>query len=598
MNRTGVAAPPQQLRFLALALAIAAGGGYLAWHMVQLQVVQHADLRERAEAQGLRSRAVPAPRGSLYDAAGTPLAVSEPTWQVVCDPEYMGDKLRATVELSRLLGVPREELRREFEQERNGRVVARGLREAEPGETDVIAAIRKLRLEGVRVEREWTRRYGQPGLAAHVLGVVGDGRGLAGIEQAMDEVLRGRDGRERSRVDAIGRPVGHEPAETEPARAGAHVQLTIDMAVQRRLEEALAEAVAKHAPLGACGVVVRPSTGEILAMASWPTFDPVQRTNLQPEALKNLVTSLNYEPGSTLKPLIAGAAVADGISRWSESVFCENGVWTFRGRTIHDHSFKHGGHQHLTVVRGIALSDNILMAKLGTRMGPPRLAWWVAHLGFGQRTGIALPGEERGQVQPASRFTLQGACMSIPMGHEIAVTPLQLAMAHAAVANGGMWMPPRIVRRVWAVEDSGRERDLPAPALPEPRRFYQPADAAQIQDAMTSVMEEGTGKRAQLDGWTSAGKTGTTEKLVGGRYSKTNHIGSFVCWAPADPGTAPAALALIVVDDPQRKEHGHYGGQVAAPYVRDVLQFTLEHLQVPASPGAEAAPIRPARRPR
>ncbi|MFM2090950.1 MAG: hypothetical protein RLZZ127_1439, partial [Planctomycetota bacterium] len=479
---TGPQAPPQGWRFAILGLALVSLFGYLALRLHEIQVVRHEELADLAERQSKRVRTIPAPRGSLYDGQGTPLAVSEASWAVIADPEYMDDRLRAVVELARILRVPRDEIRAHLESGRNGRVLVQGLRDPEPGEPDPVAEIRALRLAGIRLERQWGRRYGQPGLAAHVLGFVSEGRGGAGIELSMNGLLAGTNGSETVRVDARGRSLAG--ADIVTPRPGAHVQLTIDMAIQRKLEEELAEAFEKHAPTGASGIVVDPITGDILAMASLPTFDPSDRRGLRPEALRNLVTSFVYEPGSTFKPLVAGAAVADGYAKWSESIFCENGRWTYRHgrsvRTIHDHSFKHGGHQNLTLVKGIALSDNILMAKLGIRMGPEKLADWVEHLGFGVRTGVTLPGEEVGIVHPRKRWSVLGACMSVPMGHEISVTPIQLAMAHAAVANAGTWLPPRLVKRAWRVDDEGREAELALPPLPAPRRFYQPDDAAQI----------------------------------------------------------------------------------------------------------------------
>jgi len=233
----------------------------------------------------------------------------------------------------------------------------------------------------------------------------------------------------------------------------------------------------------------------------------------------------------------------------------------------------------------VAKSDNILMAKLGLELGPERPHHWITHLGFGRQTGIELPGEDAGIVLPRHRWDRLNSCMSVPMGHEVAVTPLQMAMAHAAVANDGVWLPPRIVRRVFTVDQhSGERRDLELRPTPEPRRLYTVEDAAQIEAAMRLTMTGGTGARVQLDGWSSAGKTGTTEKLVDvrvgdrvvKRYSDDQHIGSFVCWTPAEPGLTPQLLALVVIDDPS--ENGHYGSQTAAPVVQRVLQFGMDHL--------------------
>ena len=343
--------------------------------------------------------------------------------------------------------------------------------------------------------------------------------------------------------------------------------------------------VAACKPLSAAALVVRPSTGEVVAMASWPTFDPTDLTKLQISALRNNVLTFPYEPGSTMKPLYAGAAVADRLTTFSEMINCEKGAWTYSEgrakRTIHE---KTGGHGILSVTDGIALSDNILMAKLGVRMQPARMQEWMKMFGFGRALGFTLPGEEPGMLPRADPWTRVNEGMSLPIGHGFMVTPLQLAMAHAAVANGGVWLPPRIIRRVWTVEGE-RERDLPLPVLSEARRIYTPDVAAALQEAMTHTLTEGTAKTAELDGYTAAGKTGTAEKVVNGRYSNGDTIGSFVCWAPAEPQMRPELLCLVVVDDPSVGKG--FGSIVAAPVVQQVLQKSLEYLRVPKHPVPE-----------
>lgn len=566
---------PASAQPVRLAIAAAVFAVLCAWVVMRLhhlQVEQGENLAQLGERQRLRKLELKAPRGSIYDASGTPLAVSDGCWALYADPTFMDDKLRATVELHRILDIPREDLRAHFEARFNGRCLSRTVndRQAE--------AIRALGLAGLHLRREYRRVLPEGGVAPHILGfVLNDGRGGAGIEQEFDEVLAGSAGAETYAVDAVGRPILLE-RESLPARPGSHVQLTIDVRIQQELEAALAAAVEKHKPANAAGILVRPGTGEIVAMASWPAFDPTDLSRLKTENLRNNALAFVYEPGSTMKPLVAGAAIADGKASWQEQIFCENGRWTYRegraARTITDHSIKHGGHKNLTVVQGIAKSDNILMAKLGLRLGPDRLRAWIQRFSFGQRIGICLPGEDAGIVLAAHRWTTTGSCMSVPMGHEIAVTPLQMAMAHAAVANGGTWLPPRLVKRVWNAD--GSEGSLPR--VPEPRAMFTRHDALQVQEAMTHTMTEGTGRNVALRGYTSAGKTGTTEKLVDGRYADDRHIGSFVCWAPASSARQAELLALVVIDDP--RQGGHYGSETAAPVVQRVLQFALERLEI------------------
>jgi cell division protein FtsI (penicillin-binding protein 3) len=538
-----------------------------------LQIDMGPELAAMADKQSRRVWELPAARGSIIDAQGTPLVESLGTWTVTCDPRYMDDRLGATVRLSEVLGLPRDHFREQFEHGRNGRLLAKGLDDATADK------VRALKLAGVYVRRAFTRTYHHDRLAAHVLGFVqADGNGGGGLEQQFNGILRGEPGRETLKVDALGHAV-LTGLDCKEAKAGSHIQLAIDLAVQRSLQVHLMAAVEKHAPLSACGLVVRPTTGEIVALASWPDFMPQTREGLEGAALRNNPLTYVYEPGSTIKPLIAGAAVAERLARFEERINCEQGAWTYREgrgvRTIHE---KSGGNGVLTVNMGIAKSDNIMMAKLGIRLGPERLKAWVSNLRFGSRTGICLPGEEVGIV-PRGNWSNINEGMSVPMGHNLSVTPIQLALAHAAVANGGEWLPPRLVKRIWGRDATGREVELALPPLDPPRRMYEPADAAAIQAAMTYTMTEGTGKRVALEGYISAGKTGTAEKIVNGRYSNDHNVGSFVCWAPAGPGQRPELLALVIIDDPSR--NGRFGSETAAPVVQKVLQEALAHLRVP-----------------
>lgn len=588
---TPIPTTPQPLRFAIAALVFAVLFGGVAWRLHTLQMDMGEILSDMGERQRSRKWVLAAERGRLVDAKGTPLVESLSTWKVTCDPRYMEDRLGATIALADILGLPRDELRTHFESRRNGRVIARGLDDA------LADRIRACKFTGVRLEREFTRTYHHGGLAAHLLGYVqADGKGGAGLELQFDSVLAGKPGEELTAVDALGRPVVTGFDHQAP-QSGAHLQLSLDLGVQRILDQHLAAAVDKHAPKGACGLVVRPATGEILAMASWPDYQPQTRQGLEGDALRNNVIGFSYEPGSTMKPLITGAAVAEKLARFEERIDCERGAWTYRegraARTIHE---KTGGHGLLSVAQGIALSDNIMMAKLGVRLGPERLKSWVERLSFGRRTGICLPGEETGRLPAGNRgqWSNINEGMSVPMGHALMVTPLQLAMAHAAVANGGQWNPPRLVKRIWRHDQDGKVEELPLPALPATVRMFEPEDAAAIQQAMTMTMTEGTGKRVGLDGYTSAGKTGTAEKVIDGRYASDHNVGSFVCWAPAEPGMRPELLCLVVVDDPSR--NGRFGADTAAPVVQKVLQESLEHLRVPKRPEAVAEdgkPVKP-----
>ncbi len=555
---------------------------YVAYRLQVLQIDESQRLAELGEKQRTRTWVIPAARGGIYDTDGIPLAISDGTWHVVVDPVYMDDRLRATVELSRILAVPRDDLRKEFELPRNGRTLARGI-------TDLQAEqIKALKLSGIYVRREFIRRYPEGAIAAHTLGfVLRDGNGGAGLEQVFNGDLAGTPGKEIVTVDALGKP-SLTKALNEPAQGGAHIQLTINAPIQRILERAVMEQVEKCKPQSAAGIVIRPSTGEILAMVSYPTFDPTDLSKLQTSALRNNVLTFPYEPGSTMKPLFVGAAITDRLTTFDERINCEKGAWTYRegksARTIHE---KTGGHGILSVTEGIALSDNILMAKLGVRMQPEIIREWMQRFGFGKSTGFPLPGEEPGLLPRGNKWSRINEGMSLPIGHGFMSTPIQLAMANAAVANGGMWLPPRLIKRMYVIGEHDRERDLPLPPALESRRIFSPEIAASLQQAMTTTLTEGTAKSSALDGYTAAGKTGTAEKVINGQYSGSHNIGSFVCWAPAQPDMRAELLCLVVVDDPSIGRG--FGSLVAAPVVQQVLQQSLEYLRVPKLPEPEPA---------
>lgn len=559
--------------------------GFVVYRLYEMQVVNGESLKERFERQQVTVSSIPAPRGEIRDVEGQSLAVSIGSWECYADPAWMDDKLRAVVELAPILKVDRDVIRGHLESGKNGRLLARDLTEEQVG------LIKVCKLQGVELKRTWRREYPGGFIAPHLMGfVLNDGKGGAGLELKCESMLAGIPGRLKSRTDAFRRLAMDGESEVEPPRPGAVIELTIIARLQREMEDSLKELAEKFAPKGACAIAVRPQTGEILAMASWPAFNPLDRNSLNPEVMRNNCLNLVYESGSTMKPLVAGIAVAEGLTRWDERIDCERGLWkpAGRGRPISDHSRKTGGHGMLTVKEGIAVSDNILAAKLGQRIGtersPQAFYDWMFKLGFGQRTGIWLSGEDSGLMRPRKLWDVGNSCCSVGFGHEMAVTPIQMAMAHAAVANRGKWMPPRIIRSIRRYDPVlGKDLPLPLPKIPESRDLFPPDQALAIQDAMCAVVTEGTAKASQLDGWSMAGKTGTTEKLVdvGGKkvYAKDKHIGSFVAYSPAKPDLQAAMLVMVVVDEPTRS--GHYGATVAAPAVKRIMEAGLTLLGIP-----------------
>jgi len=429
---------------------------------------------------------------------------------------------------------------------------------------------------------EFLRRYPQGQLAAHVLGLRDiDGRGRGGVEQSLDYLIVGQSGRRRLVRDAMGRivEVSFDP-ESEPQRFD-EVSLTIDLTVQMFAEKELDRIVEKWKPRSASVIVVDPRVGDILAMASRPTYSPNDPSDVPAEAWKNQAINIVYEPGSTLKPFIVAWALEQGLIDRNEIFHCENGLYLMGRRELHDHH----SYPELNVTDILVKSSNIGMAKIGERLGNTELYRAMTAFGFGNRTGIDLPGELSGLLRPLDRWTSYSTG-SIPMGQELAVTPLQLITAHAALANGGRLITPRILSRV-----QGQRHDAESAVFVSTDRLNRSvpttivtptvqADIAKwiVEVPMTEVVKRGTGTRARLDAYRVFGKTGTAQKMNpnGGGYSDTLHTASFICGAPAHD---PRVLVLVVVDEPQ-SGRTHYGGVIAAPPAREILNRTLLHLGV------------------
>ena len=430
---------------------------------------------------------------------------------------------------------------------------------------------------------EFLRRYPQGNLAAHVLGLRDiDGKGRGGVEQSLDHLIVGQAGRRRLVRDAMGRivEVSFDP-ESEPQRFD-EVSLTIDLAVQMFAEQELDAIVKKWKPRSASVIVMDPRIGDIVAMASRPTYSPDDPAGVPAEAWKNQAINIVYEPGSTFKPFIVAWALQQGLIQRDEVFHCEKGEYLMGRRVLHDHH----SYGELTVTEILVKSSNIGMAKIGERLGNAGLYAATTAFGFGNRTGIDLPGELSGLLRPLTKWNGYSTG-SIPMGQELAVTPLQLITAHAALANGGRLITPRILRGVQGQRqdaDSALFASIEDPDLSVPATIVSPTVDTDIsrwvvEVPMTQVVENGTGTKAQLKAYSVFGKTGTAQKMDpnGGGYSETLHTASFICGAPSHD---PRVLVLVVVDEPQ-SGRTHYGGTIAAPPAARILNRTLMHLGVP-----------------
>lgn len=559
--------------------------GLVLARLVELQVVRQGEFALRAERQQQRVLTVSPKRGLLYDRTGRELAVTISVESAFAVPSEVTEPEVAARLLAPILRQPAVEVLEKLRPEASGRAftwIARKL-DAEQAER-----IRALNLKGIYLQRENKRFYPKRDLAAHVLGFVGlDEDGLGGIEYQLDGEIRGpetrlvvfTDGRRRWFQRLADPAVGG-------AAEGASVVLTLDETIQFIAERELAAAIARtRAPAGTL-IVADPQTGDILALANWPTFNPNQPGDVPVSYHVNRAVTLAFEPGSTFKVVTVGAALEERLTRPDELIDCQQGGIVLAGHLIRDH--KPFG--RLSVNEIIAQSSDVGAIKLGLRLGNDKMHAHIRRWGFGQATGIGLPAESPGLLRAPGNWS-RISIGAISMGQELGVTPLQLVAAFSAIANSGEWVAPRIVQEVVAFGSRPGTSPLPPAAR---RRVISPKTAERLRYMLRAVVVGGTGILAQPDGYSAAGKTGTAEKIdETGTYSVTDFVASFIGFAPA---VKPAITVLVVLDSPRGFYHG---GEVAAPVFRRVVEQVLSYLNVPPDYPLPP-PARPnrARRPR
>jgi len=527
-----------------------------------LQLICHSGYLARAARQQQRTIDITPKRGSIYDRNMDPLAMSIPVDSVFAVPIEVGDAQLAAQLLSRVLAIPSEVLEAKLESAQSFVWIARKV------PPDKKEAVEALNLKGIYFQKENQRIYPKRDLAAHVLGFVDlDEKGLAGIEYELDSQIRGKS--EKIVVMADARQRWFDRVEAQRER-GADVVLTLDEQIQYIAERELAAALAKTHALAGTVVVMHPHDGEILALANWPKFNPNAATEASAEARMNRAVIALYEPGSTFKLITLAAALDQRIVRPEELFDCENGAVYLAGHRIRDH--KPFG--LLTVSNILAKSSDVGAIKIALKLGAPKFYDYIRAFGFGQLTGVDLPGESKGLLRRLENWSAI-SIGSISMGQEVGVTPIQLISAVSAIANGGFLYRPHVV--------GGLRRDnraLPREGVltpVEPRRVIQPETAATLRRLMEGVILNGTGTLAHLDGWTAAGKTGSAQKIdpSTGRYSRTQLIASFTGFAPINN---PAVSILVSFDSPVGQ---HEGGQVAAPVFKRIAEQVLAYLDVP-----------------
>ncbi len=545
------------------------GGILLLWfcaiciRLVYLQIFQYGEFQQRASRQQQRTVEISRKRGIIYDRAGRELAMSISVDSGFAVPTEIPD-LAQTISL--ITHITKDDPREVLARCKASRTFCWVARKAS---AETAERIKALNLKGIYFEKESKRFYPKRELAAQVLGYVGmDDEGLSGIEREFNEELRGKPGRMLIQVDARRRNFNRIEKQPDP---GQNIVLTIDQNIQYVAERELETAMEQTRARAGTIVVANPRTGEILALANRPTFNPNLSRKITPEALKDRAVSDVYEPGSTFKVVTISAALEEKITNPNEVFDCQMGSIVVNGMRIRDHK----AFGLLPVSDILARSSDVGAIKIALRLGEERFYKYIRAFGFGEQTGIELPGETRGLAKPLNRWS-RVSIGAISMGQEIGISPLQLTAMASTIANDGVWVAPRIV--------AGRTepRSTPQMIAFQPgtqRRVLSPLVAAQMKRMMVGVVlnPHGTGRKAILEGYSSAGKTGTAQKVDPGThgYSRTNYVASFAGFAPVNN---PAITVAVILDSAVGL---HQGGQIAAPVFQRVAQQVLAYLNVP-----------------
>ncbi|HEY5779674.1 MAG TPA: penicillin-binding protein 2 [Terrimicrobiaceae bacterium] len=552
--------------------------------LIDLQVVKHQEYTRLAAQKHSIRLTVPAHRGMILDRNGEILAANIPVRKVVIDGSHVRKPGALAALAAPYLGIPKDTLLSELRTRSKYKVLLPELEEEKA--LALQQAMETESLRGLYFHQNTTRTYPNGPLLSHVLGFLGrkdpnDDHvvGVEGIERSMEDYLRGIDGFRHIERDRTGREIVIYRGQEQAPRHGMNVQLTIDMSLQAILEAELDNAFRELKPDNATGILVDPKTGEILAMTSRPTFDINQISAAKPEAMKNRAIFDMVEPGSTFKIVVASAALTERVVTRKSLIYCENGAFSYGGRILRDHH----GYGQMNVHDILMKSSNIGSAKMALMLGDEKFYEYVRRFGFGERTGIALPGEIPGLVHPPSRWD-RLTITRMPMGQAVAVTPLQMAMGMAVIANGGKLMRPQIIKSIQDKE--GHEILSIKPEVV--REVIPPETASFVSSALTEVVSErGTAALARVSGFTVAGKTGTAQKVdPKGGYAPGKYVVSFVGYVPAED---PRFVCIILLDDAKLSSGLNYGGLVAAPIFSRVAEKAARYLDLLPAPAATAS---------
>jgi cell division protein FtsI (penicillin-binding protein 3) len=523
---------------------------------VWLQVIKGPEYAAMALRQHRETVVVPAGRGTIVDRNGEPLAIGRAATTIYANPRQVDDARDVTLSAGKIFGADPAVLYPTLTDRSRGFVYVE--RKADPRKAE---KLEKLGYAGLGFYPEELRFYPQGPVAAQILGYAGlDNKGLEGLERSLEGTLAGQPGSQTIVKDPFGRAL--DVVETKPETPGKDVRLTIDRQIQANAEEILADTVRRWSAKSATAVVMDPRTGEILAMATAPRFNANRFGKTRADRRRNRAVTDTYEPGSTFKLVTVAAALQEGMVS-PRSSYRLPPTLKVADRTIRESHSR--GTQRMSVREIVEYSSNIGTVTIAQRLGEGRLASWIDRFGFGKSTGTDFPGESAGFALPLEEWS--GSTIgTVPIGHGIAVTPVQMARAYSVIANGGLLVKPRLLDRIGGESVAGRQA----------RRIVSRDVAAQMLSMLRGVVVEGTGTGAAIPGYTVAGKTGTAAKIdPDGTYSTSRYVASFVGLVPA---SKPELVVMVMVDEPRG---GYYGGTVAAPVFRDIARFNLQYLEIP-----------------
>lgn len=545
-------------KFRLVALLMSLGIIAVVIKLVNIQLINHNEYRNQAKRQHESKIDLSAERGKIVDRNGKVIASTVRSLSVAVDPKMLQDKKRIAKELEKITGVSAAHYIAKIET-MTGRFVwlKRGM---DPLKSDHLKEIKD---EGLLIIEEPKRVFNYGATAAQVVGLTNiDNQGLTGIELAWDSLLIGRNGYMIVNRDARGflHPMADLPM--IPAINGYSLELTIDIELQRIIEHELKKGVERTNAMSATAIAIQPNTGDILAMCSYPNFNPNNLVELNHSALKNKAVTDIYEPGSTFKVITAAAVLEEGLVHENDTLDAHNGYYGGRGYAIRDVH----GYDSLTFRQAMEKSSNIVLANLANEIPKNKFYKYIRDFGFGLKSGIEFPGEVAGIVPKPEKFT--GATKRfLGHGYEISVTPLQMAMAYSAIANGGNLMKPRLIKKV-TKENGEAFKEFDPEKI---RRVISGRTANRVRNLCIGIVDSGTGTKAKVEGLKIGGKTGTSQQLVDGRYSKSEYYGSFAGFFPGDD---PQIVLLVVVDAPRGS---YYGGTTAAPIFKSIASSWINN---------------------